>query len=244
MSAALERVAAVFVTPAAAEDRGQPAAPAARWTPRAAVLGAPGEAPPVAAVLAGALRARCGAPAAAVALWAPRTATGGNDRPLVAGPATPAASRLAGRLCECGLPAVPRGRLAWLALPDDAPAAAGTARSAAAALEPPLVLSLSGPRTDPLEEVLREQDLLVVVTREPDGPLARAAIAAAPVPAVATRPLPGPARLLALAGLTGARAPAEPLRAALKGTASGLEPAATSDEAPAWSPFAVSRGDW
>jgi hypothetical protein len=77
-------------------------------------------------------------------------------------------------------------------------------------------VALAGPRADPLEAVIREQDLAVVVTGEPDGPLARIALATSPVPAVACSPLPPAARWPALAGIAGARVLGEPVRAAVR----------------------------
>ena len=127
-------------------------------------------------------------------------------------PAAPAAARLAARLTARGLPSTARGRLAWLPLERHPVAAALASRRAAAALEVPLVIALAGPRTDALEGLLREQDLVVVVTRDPDGPLARLAVAASEVPAVACPPLAAGPRLLALAGLAGSRALPEPVR--------------------------------
>ena len=89
---------------------------------RAAVLGSAAEAPPVAALLANALRSAAGAPAAAVAVWAPGAGTAPVRRPATLG-----AGRLAARLSARELPAVGRGRLAWLAL-DDHPVAAARRR--------------------------------------------------------------------------------------------------------------------
>jgi hypothetical protein len=255
------RVAGYFLEPreAAAALDPAPATAVARFAPRAAVLGGPPEAPPVAAALANALRAHRRDAAAAVAVWAPSLPTAAGSPPgtvraaaelapaapsapaapaalsalaafaapaapsgsAPAAPAAPAAARLAARLTARGLASTARGRLAWLPLDSHPVAAALASRRAAAALEVPLVTALTGPRTDVLEGLLREQDLVVVVTRDPDGPLARLAVATSEVPAVACRPLPAGSRLLALAGLAGPRALPEPVREAAR----KLEPA-------------------
>src|SRR4051794_3955984 len=238
----LGRAAALFVEPRMepAPDPPPPSPPYA--APRAAVLGRRTEALPLAAALANAMRA--GHAAAAVAAWSPDRDSASPDRDSAApepapalaadaasGPATsprgrepiggfaalPAAARLATRLTGRGLTAVARGRLAWIELPAHPLAAAPAARRANAAVDAPLVLVVTGPRCDTLDVLLEEQDVIVVVTGDPDGPLARLAIEASPVPAVACPPLAGPARLLALAGLAGRRALGANLRAATEG---------------------------
>ena len=225
-----------------------------RYSPRAAVLGSAADAPPVAAALANALRGRRGAPAA-VAVWAPPPRSGdpgpppavANEPPGGAAaaprsgpPASLAASRLAARLTARGLPAAARGRLAWLRLLDHPVAAALAARRLSGALEAPLVIAVAGPRSDALEGLLREQDLIVVVAREPDGPLARLALARCDVPSIACAPLPhGPARLLALAGLAGARTLDAPLRTAARDLA-GPPPS----PAHATASIEAARTDW
>jgi hypothetical protein len=85
---------------------------------RAAVLGSPGDAVPVGALVANAARSAAGASTAVVAVWTP-----GAGAPARGGAATLAASRLAARLSARGLTASARGRLAWAAL-DDHPVAA------------------------------------------------------------------------------------------------------------------------
>ncbi len=171
---------------------------------RAAVLGSAGEAPPVAALLANALRSAGGAATAAVAVWAPGCRAA--NAPPRGAPAALGAVRLAARLTARGLPAAGRGRLAWLHLAEHPVAAAVAARRAAGALEVPLVVVLAGPRCEVVEGLLGEQDLVVVVAGEPDGPLARLAVAGCAGAALAHASCaPGPARWLALAGLAGAR---------------------------------------
>lgn len=131
-------------------------------------------------------------------------------------PAAPAASRLAARLTARGLGATARGRLAWVALDDHPVAAAHAVRRVAASVDVPVVTVLAGPRSPVLEAVLREQDLVAVVTCDPGGPLGRLAVATSEVPAVACAPLTGPARLLGAAGLAGARVLDDRTRAALE----------------------------
>ena len=197
---------------APAEPAGRASIRAAtRFPLRAAVLGAAADAAPVAAMLANALRAAGGASTAAVAVWAPGRP--GSGAPPRGAPAALAASRLAARLTARGLPAAARGRLAWMRLDDHPVAAAVAARRAAGALEVPLVVVLAGPRCEVVEGLLGEQDLVLVVTGEPDGPLARLAVASCAGAALAHGPCgPGPARWLALAGLAGARGLAVPAR--------------------------------
>jgi hypothetical protein len=167
---------------------------------RAAVLGPASGAVPAAAALACALRAARRDPAAVVATWTP----GESPRaPRLRGPATPAAARIAGRLEARGLAATAHGRLAWMPLTDHVVAASVAARRAAAALDVPLVIALAGPRCDIVEALLAEQDLVLVVAADPDGPLARLAVARFRQ-ATACAPLQGVRRALALAGLAGA----------------------------------------
>jgi hypothetical protein len=169
-----------------------------RFAARAAVLGSAATAIPVGAALANTLRARDGFPAAVVATWSP-----GHAARAPRGPATPAAARVAARLTVRGLEATACGRLAWLALPDHVVAAAMGARRAAAVLDVPLVTVLAGARCDIVEALLAEQDLVLVVTREPESALARLAVGACSSPALACPPLPSTARrLLARAGLS------------------------------------------
>lgn len=184
---------------------------ATRFPLRAAVLGFGGEAVPVGALLANALRSAVGTSTAALAVWAAGPAK------VRGGPATPAASRLAARLTARGLPAVGRGRLAWLALEDHPVAAALATRRAAGALEVPLVVVLAGPRCDVIEGMLAEQDLVVVATPEPDGPLARLAVAGCPVAALpCAPPAPGMSRWVARSGVASTRGLPLPLRSLVR----------------------------
>jgi len=129
------------------------------------------------------------------------------------GPATPAAARLAARLSARGFAAAARGRLAWVALDDHPVAAAVAARRVAGALEVPLVTVVGGPRCEVVDGLLAEQDLVLVVAEEPEGPLARLAVESCTAAALACGPLAaGAARCLALGGLAGPRALAGPVR--------------------------------
>ena len=191
------RLAPVPAAPMAA--RGQVAT---RFPLRAAVLGPAAEGVPVAALVANALRSAAGASTAVLAVWAPDARAPAHR----GGPATLAASRLAARLTARGLTAAGRGRLAWMALDDHPVAAAVAARRAAGAVDVPLVVVLAGPRCEAVEGILAEQDLVIVACAEPDGPLARLAVAGCATAALACAPPPpGPARWLARSGLAGAR---------------------------------------
>ena len=204
---------------AAAVRSGHPR-PATHPPLRAAVLGTTTDSVPLGALLANSLRAAAGAPAAALALWAPEAATAAYGRP-----ATIAASRLAARLCSRGLPAAARGRLAWLALEAHPVAATVAVRRAAGTLEVPLVTVLAGPRCDVVEALLAEQDLVVVAASEPDGPLARLAVAGCTAAALAgAPPASGPARWIARTGFLGAGALGEPLRSFVRELAADAAP--------------------
>ena len=215
MSGVLERAAGFFLAPAT-PDSAETAAPAtqrrAEHAPvasaaRAVVLGAPADAVPLAAALAlSSLRA--GGGPALVAAWPPDVVS--RAVRAAAGPvgATRAAARLTARLCARDLPARARGRLVWLALPDEPALAAAAVRRASAVVDGLLVTALCGPRPPELDGLVAEHDLAVVVAA-PDTPLTRAAAAqlrAAGIAASACAPLPrGLPRTLALAGIAGPR---------------------------------------
>jgi hypothetical protein len=206
----LERAAEFFLVPAS--DKASPATVTVPAAARAVVVGAPQDAPPLAAALALTLRAADRAPAALVAVWRPAD----DGESVGRGAATPGAARLATRLGRRDLAATARGRLAWLSLPVE-PAAAETAvRRAAATVDGPVVTALAGPRPPELEPLIDEHDL-VVIAADPATTLADAALAALAercVSAIACRPLPrGLPRALALAGLAAPRLE-PPLRAA------------------------------
>jgi hypothetical protein len=172
--------------------------PGLRQITYAAVLGRPREAEPVAASLALALRRRLHARAATVVVTGEVPAT---MDPAASGGSS-AARRVAAALTAHGLEATARGRLAWVRLPEnEREAVAGAQR--AGLVGPPAVLAITVPRTDAWDELLAAQDLVVVVTPDPEGPLVRLATATLPpVPVRIVRPLTrGPARSLARAGL-------------------------------------------
>ena len=198
MSGVLDRAAAFFLVPATGEAIEATMPPAAR----AAVLGAPPDVAAVAAALALGLRAAEHAPAALVATW---DANGGAVRREAA---SRSAARLAARLSTRGLTAAARGRLAWLALPADPLEAVAAVRRASTVVDGPLVTALAGARPEPLDELVAEHDLAVVVA-DPASSLARAALArlaARGIAAAAHPPLRrGLPRALALAGLSAPR---------------------------------------
>ena len=113
-----------------------------------------------------------------------------------------AARRLAARLEAHGHEPQVRGRLAWVELDPDDPQFASLARRVTL-VAAPAVLAVTAARTAAVDEALNEQDLLVLVTADPEGALARlAAPGSADVPILTTRPLGrGPARALARAGV-------------------------------------------
>jgi hypothetical protein len=203
----LARAAELFVAP---DVEAAPATVSVPSEARVVVVGSREHAWPLAAALALTLRAADRSPAALVATWA-----AGEEHVAPPRPALRGAHRLATQLSARGLPASPRGRLAWVRLPVDPPDAAAVVRRAAAIVDGPMVTALTGPRPAGLEELVAEHDL-VVLAADPDTPLARAAIAGLShrcVSALACRPLrPGIARALALAGLAAPRLD-PPLRA-------------------------------
>ena len=206
----------------AAAGRAAKATPATRAPLRAAVLGPAVESVPLGALLANALRAAAGAPAAALALWIPGATPAGGG-----GPAGLAASRLAARLSARDLPATARGRLAWVALEAHPVAAAVAARRAAGALELPLVTVLAGPRCDVVEGLLADQDLVVIAATDPEGPLARLAVAGCVAPSVACAPpTAGPPRWVARSGFAGTRRLPAPVRSLVRDLAAAPAPGA------------------
>jgi hypothetical protein len=195
MTGLLARAASAFVEPAPALV--SPAVVALPQAARALVLGRPADALPVAAALAGELRAREHVAAGLLVTW-----PGEPPRPAVA--ARPA-QRLAARLDARGFEAVARGRLAWLALSGPSVGAAAATVRAEAATEVPAVVAVTGPRCDALDALLDERDLIVVVVpRDADPALAELALAgfeARRATVVVCPPLESvPLRLLALAG--------------------------------------------
>ncbi len=227
MSGVVERAAEFFLAPAVA-----PAADTSRLPPavRVVVLGSESDVVPLAAAVALSLRAG----AAPVAVGARPPAAAASFRPGARVPAavvaywpgeavkpsaaTRAAALVARRLTAHDMPALARGRLAWLALPEEPAAAATAVRSASALVDGSLVTALAGARPPELECLVEEHDLVIVAT-VPETTLARAAVARLTdrgVPASAWPPLRrGVTRTLALAGLAAPRiavggSPAQP----------------------------------
>jgi hypothetical protein len=195
VSGRLERAAAWFIVPAEAPGHvaAAPVPPAAR----VAVIGTAADVAPLAAAVALSLRA----PSGLVALWA-------DEPPPPGGLATRAAAKLAARLASRDLAAVARGRIAWMALPDDPDEAATAVRRASAAVDGPLVTALAGARPPALEQLVGEHDMAIVAA-DPGTALARAALAglaARGLEAAACPPLRrGLGRRAALAGLSAPR---------------------------------------
>jgi hypothetical protein len=208
----LQRAVDFFLAPATARPTGTAIVPTAA---RAVVLGSPADAVPLAAAAALSLRAAAGAPTAVVAAWSPDASRAVSPAAAAHGAARPShglaargAARLAARLSAHSLEAVARGRLVWLTLPAEPPAAATAVRRASAIVEGPLVTAVTGPRPAVLDDLLAEHDV-VVVAGDPATALARAALARLTdrgIAARACRPLGrGLPRALALAGLAAPR---------------------------------------
>jgi hypothetical protein len=203
MSGLLDRAASVFVEPSPRLDASPRADAPPHFAARALVLGAAADAVPVAAALAGGLRERERAAGAVLIAWPssdpPRPALG-----------TPAAARLVAGLRLRGLEAVARGRLAWLGL---AAADLSLARRALAAVDVPVVVAITGPRSAATDELLPEQDQIVLVVPTDEDQrltdLARSGLAEYNVPLTIRGPLTSPgARTTALAGWGRLRLPA------------------------------------
>jgi hypothetical protein len=150
---------------------------------------------PVAAALALALRRDTRAKVATVVLI-------GGAQVESAGRGGPAARRVVARLESHGLEGRVRGRLVWVRLDPGDPHLLGWVRRVMY-VGAPAVLAVAAPRNAAMDEALLAQDLLVLVTDEPEGPLARSAVMGLTgVPIVAAAPLGrGPARALACAGV-------------------------------------------
>jgi hypothetical protein len=181
------------------------AAPAAPGAPRVLVLGGAAVAPPLAAALAGTLRARERAPATLVCVWAPATSAPSAAPPAAAGTravslwASAGARRLAARLVARGLDARAAGRLAWLTLPPEAGAAAEALGRLVGWLDAPIVTALAGPRAPAFDALAAEHDVFVAVR-----PAAGPGMSSAARDALAS---------LALSGLGGVTVACDPLPA-------------------------------
>jgi hypothetical protein len=219
MTGLLARAASFVVEPTAAAETRTMAPTGAR----ALVLGTPADAPPFAAALAGALRARERAPAAVVCVWS------AADRPTPAAPSTlgpsgaapprgpsapgPATSfwsaggarRLAARLAARDLAVRAAGRLVWLSLPEDTGEAAAILGRLLGWLDAPIVTVLAGPRSAEHDALVADHDLVVALRPGVGGALSAAgALAAAGAEALTA---------LALEGLAGWSLACDPLPA-------------------------------
>jgi hypothetical protein len=163
----------------------------------AAVLGVPQDVGPVAAGVALALRRETRAKVATVAVIGELPLELGNG-----GSGGPAARRISARLDALGLEPVIRGRLVWTRIDPRDPQLPSLVRQVAL-IAAPAVFAVTAPRTPAVDEALSEQDLLVLATTDPDGPLARiASVGLPPMSVFPVAPLTrGPARALARCGL-------------------------------------------
>jgi len=200
MSDVLARVRSLFVEAPSVAARLPHPVTAPPEVERIAVLGAPPAVVPAGAALALAaarvVRARCGL----LAIW-------GAPSPGARLPAAAGAARASAALQSRGLDARAGGRLVHLELPAEPVQAAAALARAEAAARVPAVLAVAGPRTDELDRVLVEQDLLVVLS--PDDGAATVRLVAESLgelrrPVVVCPGAPGRlAGALALAGLGG-----------------------------------------
>ena len=177
MTALLDAIARIFVAPATANVRYEPATAAA--VASCAVCG-PG-ADSLACTLALLLRRRG---PAVVCVWG---ATRGAGAPASAG-----ARRLAASMVARGLDAHASGRLVVVVLHrSPSLAAAEAVRAAAAAGEAPVVAALCGPRDAAFDQLLAAQDVAVVAS--PDAPEEVVRLAVAALDATARRAVAAPA---------------------------------------------------
>ncbi len=133
-----------------------------------------------------------------VLLW-----RGGAHQHSIALPATPAARRVAAAMTARGVPAAGRGRLVLATMPAAPPSAMRAVERVSAAARGPLVLSISGPRARPLDDLLADAGGVLYAGDEA-GVLARLVLgelADAGIQGEVATPLPGVAAALARAGL-------------------------------------------
>jgi len=194
------RLLDLFLAPAA-EAPAPTAHAAVAYLPRMTLVSSAAEARVLAPALVLALARSCGARAGLAAVWGAAAPGGGL--------ALPAARRLAKRLTARGLEAVALGGVAWVALPSDpaeARALAAHAAAGAEAADAPSLIVLAGPRSQVLDPVVSESDL-VVVAAPADAPpslvaLAEQSLAAGGARTASCTPPHRPlARALAAAGL-------------------------------------------
>ena len=164
MTAALARLTAWLVAPAAPERPSSPPS-VALPTDRAAeiaVLAGPDEA----AALAAAVALRLTSGTAVLGCWTGESAEPASVRPVL--PAVPRARRVAASLAARGLPARATGRLVTVTLPaEETAAAAAATRLAGAVGGAPLVFAVGGPRRDAWDQVLVDCDLVAVHADDP-----------------------------------------------------------------------------
>jgi hypothetical protein len=201
MTGILSRAASLVVEP---RPVAEPLA-ASPGAARALVLGTPADALPLAASLAGSLRAREKAAAAVLCVWAPTSLARWPTAWTSAG-----ARRLAARLAARELDVRAAGRLAWLTLPLEPAEAARVLGPLLGWLDAPMVTALAGPRTAQHDGLVEAHDVVVSVRPGVGGAvsasgadaLAALALSGIGPAAVACDPVaPGPARWRARAGL-------------------------------------------
>jgi len=203
VSDALQQVGRLFLAPAPGSSSTTEAPRAFATRPEqssVALLGPAAAVPPLAAALAGELRARTRSSCALVLIWRDRPPGRPRGRPGL-----PAARRLADRLCARDLAAVTAGRLVVVELPHDPRTALVAARRGWAACEVPSVLAVAGARPSAFEVLLAELSHVVVVDEGDDDRLLRLVqdgLGGTRDRVVAIPPLAsGPARWLAEAGI-------------------------------------------
>jgi hypothetical protein len=193
MEALWERLRALFVLPAGARPVAAPAAPSV------GLLCRPGDALGTGAALALSLARAAGLAPAVLCLW--RAAAG---RPAWSAPAGRETRRLAAAMSAHGLEASAAGRLVRITLPEESREAAVAAHRAAVVAAGPVVHALAGPRDESVDGLLAVQDGLVLATHGEDDPLAdlaQASLASLGPPVCSCRPVGGPPRFLAAAGI-------------------------------------------
>jgi hypothetical protein len=200
MSEPLGRLSSIFVEPA--PRRARPAARVTTSLSQTALLCAPEDARALGSAVALSFARRARSPVGLLLLWRP----GGPSATGLAAPVTRRARLLAGSLRARDLRVTAGGRLVRVDLPDEPEAATAAAGHAEAAADAPAVFACAGPRTDALDDLLADRDLLLLAAADPDSPLTSLALESLAElgPAVAALPtvVPPVSRALALAGLS------------------------------------------
>jgi hypothetical protein len=193
MEALWERLRALFLVPATRPAAAVPAPPSV------GLLCRPGDALATGAALALSLARVAGLGPPLLCLWRAEPA-----RPAWTAPVGPEARRVVAATSAHGLDAEGGGRLVRLSLPEDSRDAAVAAHRAAVVAPGPVVHALAGARDEAVDGLLAVQDGLVLVAPAGDDPvaeLAQASLAALGPPVCSCRPVRGPARALAAAGV-------------------------------------------